>query len=169
MHKDESICRKASLSGKHKDNSMHKRKSIWSIAIRSSIVPLLRLIGFLLLLPLRVNTILCCALCCVPGGAWIAAIYFAQRSYKASYQQMAYGQGVKVGFLTSFFTALWASLLFSGLIAWFGEEFIPTLTLYDSLWLVLIVLVVFMALLMIGTLISVILSWFLRTKNNQRP
>jgi hypothetical protein len=174
MHKDESIYSKDSLLSKPKDNSMHKGKSIWGIAIRSSIITSLGLMALPLLLLRRVQRVINLKdilLCCLPFGTWIAGIYFAQRSYKATYQHMTYGQGVKIGFWTSFFAALWTSLLFSGVIAWYGKELIPTLTLYGSLWFVLILLAVFMAALMIvtliGTLISVILSWFSKTKNRE--
>jgi hypothetical protein len=165
---------------------MHKSRSIWSIAICSSIITFLIFIAFALLL--QVLHLKGSLLSYAQRGMLATAIYFAQRSYKASYQQMTYGQGVKVGFLTSFFMALWTSLLVAGVIAWYGKQFISRLLgeqgtalqmapslqetpvglapLYDSIWFVL---AVFMLVLIMGTLISVILSWFSRTKNNQRP
>jgi hypothetical protein len=184
---------------------VNKDKSIWSIAVRSSIDPFLGLIAFPLLALLiafpriqlpppivfpriqRVLNLRGLLVSFIPGAIWVVGIYIAQRSYKATYQQMTYDQDVKVGFWTSFFIALWASLLISGEIVWHGKKFIPgflggqgtTLqttpllqespvglaALYDSLWFVL---AIFIVTLILGTLISLVLSLFLRTKN-QRP
>jgi hypothetical protein len=109
----------------YKGNNMRKGKGMWSIAICSSTITVLGLIVFFLLLqvlPLK-DTMLSYA----QKGTLAAGIYFAQRSYKTSRQQITYGQGVKVGFLTAFFTVLWISLLFFGIIVWCGKELISTL------------------------------------------
>jgi hypothetical protein len=171
---------------------MQKGKSIWSIAIRSRIETLLGFIAFplfglIIAFPLlrRVLNLRNLLISFVPGAMWVVGIYIAQYSYKATYQQMTYGQGVKVGFWTAFFMALWTSLLVSGGIVLDGKEVTfgflggqgatlgPLLQQglpaglagsYGSLW---VVLGVFMVVLMIGTLTSVIFGLFLRGKNNQ--
>jgi hypothetical protein len=150
---------------------MHKNKSIWGIAIRSSIVPFLGVIAFPLLLVLLwlryVPNLRCLLLSWLPGGILAVGIYFTQRSYKETCQQMTYGQGVKLGFWTTFFMALWISPLVSGVITWPGKGFIPGFLEEEGItpWFVL---AVFIAHLIVGTLISIVLSLFLRTKNNQK-
>jgi hypothetical protein len=116
------------------------------------------------------------------------AIYFAQRSYKATYQQMTYGQGVKVGFWATFFVALWTSLLVYGVIAWRRKEIIPRFLEWKEITLqttpllqespaglaslyeyLSFMLAVFISTLTIGSLVSLVLGWFSRRKNNRRP
>jgi hypothetical protein len=99
---------------------MYKSRSIWSIAIRPSIITFLIFIAFALLL--QVLHLKGSLLSYAQRGMLATAIYFSQRSYKATYQQMTYGQGVKVGFWPPFFMALWTTLLVSSVIAWYGKE-----------------------------------------------
>jgi hypothetical protein len=182
MHKDESIYRKDSLLNKHKDNSMHKGKSIWGIAIRSSIIAFLGglVVVFALLILLEILSLEDPLVSSIGKSIGLVGILHAQRSYKATYHQMTYGQGVKVGFLTVFFMALWVSLSLAGMIAWYGKEVIPNLLggaphpsslqeppavlalFYEPLGFLLII---FSSFLIGGTLSAVISSLFLKTKN----
>jgi hypothetical protein len=103
---------------------------------------------------------------------------------------MTYGEGIKLGLMTVFFTALWASAIIYGMIRYYGKKLILLLlkdveivlqqaySKHPSLqasppWLVLLdnplvlAATIFVSILLTGAVLTFILSWATKAKNNR--
>jgi hypothetical protein len=162
---------------------------MWRIAIRSSIITLLGFVAYgLLVQTLRLNGPIVGSLEYV---VFMAGIYSAHYDYKATHkQQMTYGKGIKLGLMTVFLTALWASAIVYGMIRYYGKKLILLLlkdmeiflqqapsqhpsSQASPSWLALLdnplvlSIAIFVSILLTGTVLTFILSWASKAKNNR--